>query len=366
MTKAVRRQYGTLDGMRGVAALAVVVVHAPSLMGPISAVSAGLAVDLFFVMSGFIIAHAYEGQLASDLSTWRFMLLRLVRLYPLYLVGLALGVGEVLAEIQFGDAQLWTFDYLLKAAAVGLLMLPSATGPQDPSVAPMFPLNPPSWSLFFEVVVNIAYGALFPILGTRVLAAVVAAAGLTLVVLGILNGNLHFGSHWANCPGGLPRVVYSFGAGVLIYRLARNGIPTIQVPPTLILVACGGIFAAAPGTYTGVFELTCVLVLLPGLVVLGASAEPSGRLRSIFSFLGLISYGVYSLHYPLALGLKGALQKLAGPDISHLAPWSGLAFVAGLIIFCWVMDRIYDAPVRKFIGQLLKTRQARQAVKATN
>lgn len=363
MADAERRQYGTLDGLRGVAAIAVVVVHAPFLFAPIPAVSAGLAVDLFFVMSGFIIAHAYEAKLLSGLSGGRFIILRLIRLYPLYLLGLMIGVAQVLGEISFGSAQLWTFRHLGQAIAAGLLMLPSTASPHDVEAAAIFPLNPPSWSLFFEVVVNIAYALLACLLRTRVLLVVVAIAGLALLVLGIRDGDLHFGSHWHNFGGGFARVAYSFGTGVLIYRLARHGVP-FRIHSTIILAVCGMIFLIDPGAYTGIYELACVLVILPALVVLGISTEPVGRLRSTFSFLGLISYGVYCLHFPLVLGVKGVLQKLTGSDISYLAPWTGIAFLAVLILLCWIVDKAYDAPVRKLLAGLGKARQTAKPTKA--
>ncbi len=101
-----RRNYGTLDGLRGVAAIAVVVVHAPMLMGSIEAPSAGLAVDLFFVMSGFIIAHAYEGKLRDGMTAGHFIALRLARLYPLYLLGLVLGMAQSEAAEPHVPAQL--------------------------------------------------------------------------------------------------------------------------------------------------------------------------------------------------------------------------------------------------------------------
>ena len=348
-----RRQYGTLDGMRGVAALAVVIVHTPFLMGPISAVSAGLAVDLFFVMSGFIIAHAYETKLGSGFPAPQFILLRLIRLYPLYLLGLLIGVVEVFAEIRFGSAQLWTFEHLAAAIGAGLFMVPSTASPQDLATAAIFPLNPPSWSLFFEVLVNVAYALAFPYLRTRTLVVLVALAGVALVALGIAHGDLHFGSHWHNFAGGFARVIYSFGMGVIIYRTAGSGIP-IKPPPLLILLACGALFAVAPGTYTGAYEVLCVLIVLPALVVLGASVEPRGRLRDVFSFLGLISYGVYSLHFPLALLAKGVLQKVASDRMTLLAPWTGFAFLVGLVIVCWIVDRAYDAPVRRYFAGLTR------------
>lgn len=181
-------------------------------------------------------------------------------------------------------------------------------------------------------------------------------AGVTLVVLGIADGDLHFGSHWHNFAGGFARVTYSFGMGVLIYRTASSGI-AVKLPPALILVACGTLFVVEPGAYMALYEITCVLINLPALVVLGASTEPTARMRSLFSFLGLISYGAYSLHFPLALLMKGVLQKLAGDRMEALTPWTGFALLAGLVFVCWLVDKAYDTPVRRYLTGLTKARR---------
>ncbi len=346
-----RRGYGACDGMRGVAAVAVVTVHTPLLLAPFTAVSAGLAVDLFFLMSGFILAHAYEAKLWKKLSVGRFIVLRMIRLYPLYLVGLLFGVAEAAGEIAFGHAQDWTPSHLLEAGLAGLGMIPCPPATDDNLVVPIFPLNPPAWSLFFEILVNIAYAVTLPLLSNRVLGAIVALAGVGLLVFGLQHGDLHFGSHWSNVAGGSGRVIFSFGAGVLIYRLAPQGIG-LRVPPLLILLACAAIFAVAPGALTGPYEMACVLVLMPLLVLLGVSVEPGPLLKPSFAFLGVTSYGVYSLHYPLALAVQGAIRIATRGEEAQWAPWSGLVFLGALLLGVSLVDRFYDSPVRRYLTRL--------------
>jgi peptidoglycan/LPS O-acetylase OafA/YrhL len=240
-------------------------------------------------------------------------------------------------------------------------MLPSlGIGRQEPA---LFPLNPPSWSLFFELVVNVAYAALFPRLTIKMIAIVVALAGVGLVALAVSHGNLHAGSHWHNFAGGFARVVYSFGAGVLI---CRSKVKLLKTPPLLILTACAAMFAISPGRYTGAYELTCVLILLPGLVALGAANEPSEFLRPKMAYLGLISYGVYSLHFPLALAAKGMLTKLHGEDISSLTPWAGIIFLFGITIACGAVDKLYDTKVRAFLTSRFALAIARKQVVRVN
>lgn len=164
------------------------------------------------------------------------------------------------------------------------------------------------------------------------------------------HGNLHAGSHWHNFAGGFARVAYSFGVGVLICR-SRVKLP--RAPSPLILMACAAVFFVDAGQYTGIYELVCVLVVLPGLVALGAANEPSERIRPHLAYLGLISYGVYSLHFPLALATKGFLTKIYGDDISALTPWIGIVFLSALIAVCGVIDKLYDKRIRSFLTSRL-------------
>lgn len=354
MANSGRRVYGTLDGMRGVAAVAVVIMHAVALFGPVRAPNAGLAVDMFFVMSGFIIAHAYEAKMLVSLSAARFVALRLIRLYPLYLLGLALGLMEALAEFNFGQTQAWTAAQILVSTAAGLLMLPAPPGILD-GAAPAFRLNPPAWSLFFEMAVNILYGLLVTRLTNRVLGVVVAASALAMLGTALYVGDLNVGSYWNSLWGGVPRVMFSFSAGVLIFRL-REQLCVLKAPPLLILLAAAVVFAVDAGTWSGPYALACTLLVLPGLVILGAAVEPGPRLRPAFKFLGVTSYAIYSLHFPVVMAAQGVARKLTGDDVAAFTPWIGVALVVLLLIGCLIVDNIYDAPVRRRLLRALQRR----------
>ena len=106
--EAQRRSFTTLDGLRGIAAIAVVARHAPFLWGehgPTGALSESyLAVDFFFVLSGFVLAHAYGSRFQHGLSNAAFMRTRLLRLYPLYLLALVFSSGVVAIQIGVGKA----------------------------------------------------------------------------------------------------------------------------------------------------------------------------------------------------------------------------------------------------------------------
>ena len=133
-----RTIFHTLNGMRGVSALAVVLFHAEALAGTQMAPGGYLAVDLFFVLSGLVIAHAYEGWLLQTLTPIAFMRHRLIRFYPLYLLGLVLGVGLMTLEILVSPPAVLTPGQVTGATVAGLAFLPAPFGTS------LYPLNVPA------------------------------------------------------------------------------------------------------------------------------------------------------------------------------------------------------------------------------
>ena len=96
------RTFHTLDALRGVAAAAVLLFHAAFMYAIAPPAEGQLAVDLFFVMSGFIIAYRYDRDFARGMAVSAFVRLRLVRLYPLFFLGLVLGAVPPLAAFVTG------------------------------------------------------------------------------------------------------------------------------------------------------------------------------------------------------------------------------------------------------------------------
>ncbi|MEI9986891.1 MAG: acyltransferase [Aliidongia sp.] len=293
------RTFVALDGFRGIAALCVAFGHGRFLVAgaptPFFAESY-LAVDFFFVLSGFVLEHAYGGALRSGMAPGRFMLLRLIRLYPLY--GLALLLSGLLAVVQqvYGPAGAPAplGDWLS-----GLLLIPSPASPDF-----LFPLNIPAWSLFFELLANLAFALAGRWLRTGAVAAICASSVLLLVMangfgwlgFGGAGGGMNVGVDWASIGGGGVRVTFSFFAGVLLYRLRQQQPRPVRVPLIVLVAILLAVLAAYPiSGYQVEFDLVATLAVFPGLVFLGAHVVPGKRTSVVLHWLGAVSFGVYVL-----------------------------------------------------------------------
>ncbi len=323
----------TLDGMRGVAATAVVVFHSAPLFGQL-APSAYLAVDLFFVLSGLVIAKSYEGRLLSGgLSFAEFLRLRVIRFYPIYVLGLGLGIMTATAALLMGAADTVTWEHVAVAGGLALLFLPGGT--RD-----LFPLNVPAWSLFFELLVNLLYGVAIRILGNRVLLSIVGISAVLLCAVVSHYGHANMGAKWSHFGAGLARATFSFAVGVSIYRFR----PPVQLPAwSIMALVCLILVAPVPATVRVAYDLTCILVVFPTLVAAGANVQPA--CKSAYAYLGAISYCLYAIHYPLIWMVRGMAEKVGFP-----APTAGLMLLSVLFVACGWLDRFYDQPIRRRLG----------------
>ncbi len=340
------RLFLCLDGLRGVAALLIVVRHTTQLLGGLSFEASYLAVDLFFLLSGFVIGNAYEEKLKRNMSFPTFMATRLIRLYPLYLIGLLLGL--MAAIIRHVDAAALLYHGLLS-----LVFLPNPDAKGD-----IFPINGPTWSLFLELVVNALYAATLGIVVGKRLVSVVAVSAIGLAACAILapTSNLDLGWTVATSVGGVFRVLFSFFAGVLLYRRfssrpiqeARRG----NVASWLILACMSAILVSSPPAWAvPFFDLTAVLVVFPVLIYATLGWQPIGFSATLFKFGGLISYAIYVLHAPASYLAGNVHHLLFRTDIGSAAPWSGIAFLVVLLLACFIVDRYYDLPVRRYLSR---------------
>ncbi len=291
-----------LDGLRGVAALAVLQYHAHDLYG-FKLSSSYLAVDFFFLLSGLVISQAYDRRLETGLSPQRFIAMRLVRLYPLYLLGTLLGALFVLANFMLGKASLEGFGATL---FFSLLFIPT---PQNtlPGNLDIFPFLYPAWSLFFELVVNILYALLFPILRVPVLLAIMAGGAVLVLWSAYQFGSLNSGFNWSNFSGGFGRVAFSFFLGVLIqrWRFKWPGGSALALCSAVLLFAILAI--DVPAAMRPVYDVAVTILVFPVIATVAATCDPGPRLRNLFLFLGGLSYAVYALHAPLLWWTMGAV-----------------------------------------------------------
>jgi peptidoglycan/LPS O-acetylase OafA/YrhL len=222
--------YEILDGLRGVAAIMVVAfhlleAHAASLLTQI--INHGyLAVDFFFVLSGFVIGYAYDSRLGK-MSAGEFLKRRLIRLHPMVILGTILGAGCY----YFGDS--WMFPLIhhqpvwrmLLVMALGFTMVPLLPSLDIRGRQEMYPLDGPAWSLFFEYAANILYALAVWKFSRKLLTILVATAGLVLLHFAVTCPDGSFAGGWSlNGPQlhiGFTRLIYPFFAGLLLFRMGK-------------------------------------------------------------------------------------------------------------------------------------------------
>lgn len=335
------RTYVTLDGLRGVAALSVVVLHCHRYIGDMTWSSAALAVDLFFVLSGFVLACAYEHRLPEGAGT--FLKARFIRLYPLYLVGTFLGVIEALLILYTGKGSVdWTWVKFWTSLPFSVAMLPS------PGKG-LFPFDGVMWSVFFELFVNILW-ALFwkPLRSTRTLIIVVAVSAVGLAAsTAYWHTITGLGTSWPTFVGGVFRVCYSFFLGVLFFRFHKQWtLP--KLAPVLLLFGLPAILFLPLPVY---LELLVAIVILPCFVLLGSKVEPRGLLETMSRKLGLASYAIYAVHKRLYLLSYAFVLQVLNIDLQLFAPWIGILFILLLVPACLLLNRVVDEPVRKWLAR---------------
>ncbi|ESZ60436.1 acyltransferase [Mesorhizobium sp. L103C131B0] len=357
---APRHVYLNLDAIRGVAAISVMLYHfSPFLAAGKVLPSSYLAVDLFFLLSGFVIAHAYDRKIENGMGVGTFVAIRLIRLYPLYLAGTLLGFFYLVVKNRLIPAEYMPISEIGTMLTTGMFFIPLVSD----AYHTIFPLNPASWSLFFELIVNIAYVAVFFLLTKRVLSTLIAVSLVLLVVVSIIAGTLDFGMTGSTIISGLPRVCFSFFLGVLLCRSMtryQSGLGFlrrgwwIEAAIALTLV----VFAIAPaGGARVAYDLACVVFVFPVLVVVGTIAPTAPRLSGLYGWLGRISYPIYIIHTPLLMIIAGAGKAAAIDPFAH-HPWFGIVMAVSVIVIADIATRLYDEPLRRFLQRLMLRKRA--------
>lgn len=324
-----KTHYLTLDAMRGVAALMVLVFHRRwtlTHLGPLPFANAYLAVDFFFVLSGFVIALAYEDRLRAGMPLREFLILRAIRLYPIVILG---GVLAAISMALIGGG-----GKGLVASTLVTLGLPS---PASLSIEPFYP-NGPIWSLFFEVLINMAFAVVLRV-APKALPALFGLSAIAWLIMLSRHG-LNVGFRFDTVYWGLARAAFPFGLGVVLYRL-RDRLPALRIgfiPVCLILIAA---LALPPVVNQTLYGGLAVLILFPALIVGGLASGPSAGLVGFAAWLGAISFPVYGLHYPLYRMGDHLMIRLGWPRAWEIPIFATLAAVLATVAFYF-----YDRPVR--------------------
>lgn len=352
-----KQHFNILDGLRGVAALAVVTFHfmewAYADFSKNFIAHGFLAVDFFFCLSGFVIGYAYDDRIAK-MGVLEFLKSRFIRLHPLVIAGSVLGLLAFLFDPFGGHPELYSTGKIILAFLCSILLIPM------PAIADrgfnLFSFNAPSWSLFWEYVANILYALVLCKIrrGYLLLLTIISAVAICLV--SYRSGNLLGGWSGPTFWDGSARISYSFLAGLLIYRsnwIIKNKLGFIGLAILLFLA-----FIMPFSKWNWLTESLVVLFYFPLLIALGAGATLTDGLKKVCIFSGKISYPLYMTHYAV-LWMFGNYYTSHKPGTMQLT----FIIIGGLILLvgaAYLVMVAYDIPVRKYLSDKRNERLAKQ------
>ena len=364
--------YELLDGLRGVAALLVVIYHifeGLAFAEATDGVGSGLittfnhghiAVDFFFILSGFVISYAYDDRW-NKMTPGGFFKRRLIRLHPMLLMGAVIGATAFFAAgCERWDGSVATTGWVMIAMLLTMFMIPAVPGiPYEVrGNGEMFPLNGPSWSLFFEYLGNICYALFMRRMSTKVLAffTFLLAVLHGFFFIGDVSGYDMIGVGWTidkiNFWGGFIRMLFPFSMGMLLARTFKprkvKGAFWICTLVLIVLFALPYIPSNGGISLNSLYEFVCIALIFPALVWLGACGSACRATSKVNNFLGELSYPLYIVHYPIMYVFYAWLIK---NDIYTLAEgWSvALLVVLSSIVLAYLCLKLYDEPVRRWL-----------------
>lgn len=351
-----KQHFEILDGLRGIAAIAVVVFHFMEIA--ITDYSKNfiahgfLAVDFFFCLSGFVIAYAYDSR-ADQIGFKPFFKLRLIRLHPLVIIGSILGLLTFLFDPFSDFFPIYGLGKTLLIFLASVFLIPYPSMPER--YFNLFCLNAPSWSLFWEYIANILYIFVLHKLSNKVLMVLAVLAALIICYVASKSGNLAGGWGGPNFADGGARVFFSFIMGMLIYRcnwIIKNKLGFVSMGLLLLI----SFLLPYSDKLNWLIEPIVVLLYYPLLVSLGAGAVLSDRFKKVAKLSGDISYPLYMTHYPF-VWIFLTYVAVVKPAMSVL--WVVIpASVVALIIFAYLIMIYVDEPLRNYLKKkMLKTEQ---------
>jgi peptidoglycan/LPS O-acetylase OafA/YrhL len=340
-----KQHFEILDGLRGVAALAVVTFHfmevaytdySQDFIG-----HGFLAVDFFFCLSGFVIGYAYDDRVGK-MGILEFFKSRIIRLHPLVIIGSVLGILGFFLD-PFAVYPAYGAGKLILFFLTSVLLIPYPT--MTERYFNLFSFNAPAWSLFWEYVANIFYALVLYRIGRRYLLLLTTLAAVVLCFVGYRAGNLMGGWSGGTFWDGGVRISFSFLAGLLIYRsnwIIKNKLGFIGLAILLFLA-----FVMPFSKWNWLTEPIVVLLYFPLLIALGAGATLTSGFKKLCVFFGKISYPLYMTHYAFIWIFASYFNKYK-PATGQLTLIIIIGVLA-LVGFAYLVMVLYDIPVRRYL-----------------
>ena len=365
-----KKHYEILDGLRGVAAILVVAFHIFETFAGGNRfkqiINHGyLAVDFFFLLSGFVVAYAYDDRWGK-MTQWEFYKRRLIRLQPMVIMGMIIGAvfyyfqaSDILFP-QIAGMPVWK---LILTMLIGFTLLPIPPSMEIRGWGEMHPLDGPAWSLFFEYIANILYALFFRKFSNKTLGIFV------LLFAGMLINYTVFGPKGDVIGGwslnleqmniGFTRLLYPFFAGILLSRLGKlihiKGAFWVCSLLITVILCVPRIGDENSLWMNGIYESVCIILLFPLIVSVGAGGEIKNPFSlKICKLLGDISYPIYITHYPLIYWYTAWVvdNKVSIQDGYGL----GIGVLIASIVIAYLCLKLYDEPVRNWLQNKFQKR----------
>ena len=366
--------YELLDGLRGVAAILVVFYHVFEGLafaqyengvgdGTITTLNHGhIAVDFFFILSGFVISYAYDDRW-EKMTVGGFFKRRLIRLHPMLVMGAVIGtVTFAIVGFEKWNGATAPASWVMMAMLLTMFMVPAVPGApyEVRGNGEMFPLNGPGWSLFFEYIGNILYALVIRRLSTRMLAllAVLLGAVHCWFFVGDVSGYGSVGVGWTidevNFWGGMVRMMFPFTVGMLLARTFTprkvKGAFWISSFVLIVLFAMPYIKSEGSINLNALYEVLCIAVVFPAIVQFAACGSCGAATARVCGVLGDISYPLYIVHYPIMYVFYAWLIEKKYYNFEEC--WGMAMFVVVIsILLALLCLKLYDEPVRKWLSK---------------
>ena len=357
-----KSHYEILDGLRGVAALMVVLFHTfeANANGDRfkQIINHGyLAVDFFFLLSGFVVAYAYDDRWGK-MTQWDFYKRRLIRLQPMVIVGNIIGAALFYFQRSsvfplVSTTPVWK---MLLVMLVGFTMIPVLPSMDIRGWQETYPLDGPGWSLFYEYIANILYAVGLRRLSNKAMSVLVVLSAALLLQVAVLGGHGDVIGGWAldqkELHVGFARVLYPFFAGILLMRLGKRiHIREAFLVCSVLLIAIFSIPRIGGPAHlwmNGLYEAVCIIVLFPLIVSMGSGDSVTGKTSTkLCKFCGDISYPLYITHYPW-IYIYTAWVVRDSPPLRERVLMGGLLLVISIAI-AYACLKLYDEPVREWL-----------------
>lgn len=361
-----KKHFLILDALRGVAAIVVVLFHILEVYSNGDHVKqiinhGYLAVDFFFMLSGYVMAHAYDDRWGR-MTVKDFFKRRLIRLHPMIILGMTIGAicfyfGKSSYFPKIAATPVWMVFLIL---LIGYTMIPVPPSMDIRGWDETYPLNGPGWSLSFEYVANILHALVIRRMSKLVLSFFVLLAAIALIHLVITSPEGDIIGGWSltsqQLKIGFTRLLFPYMAGMLLRRaikvMEKKKIKTFFWCSLLLIIVLS--FPRVGGYKhlweNGLYESLVIILVFPAIVYLGALGEIKGLFTTkLCTFLGDISYPLYITHYPFIYIYSAWVVENKIPI--NRGFFAGLGILVFAILLAYSALKLYDEPIRRWLAK---------------